>query len=108
MKGSKIQFLGRDKDGNESGMSAEIAESRRPEFISIRHLGMVNNGVEDLSSDAVKAWSPSYENYTLEQTSDGTRFVVDMNVPAEHKGMFEKMWPDALKKLKELAEARTV
>ena len=105
-KGGKIHFLGLDKDGNEGGMSAEIAESRRPEFISIRHLGMVNNGVEDLTSDAVKGWAPSYENYTLEKTSGGTRFVLDMDVSAEHKEMFEKMWPNALKKLKELAEAR--
>lgn len=106
-KGSKIQFLARDKEGREGGMSSEIAESRRPEFISIRHLGMISNGVEDLSSDAVKAGTPSYENYTLEKTSGGTRFVLDMDVPAEHTEMFEKMWPDALKTLKDLAEART-
>jgi uncharacterized protein YndB with AHSA1/START domain len=105
-KGSKILFLGRDKDGNEGGMSSEIAESRRPEFISIRHLGMVNNGVEDLTSDAVKAWAPSYEDYTLEEIDGGTRFVVEMDINAEHKEMFEKMWPEALKSLKALAEAR--
>lgn len=105
-KGSKILFLGRDKDGNESGMSSEIAESRRPEFISIRHLGMVQNGVEDFTSDAVKAWAPSYENYTLEETAGGTRFVMAMDIAPEYKEMFEKMWPEALKKLKVLAEAR--
>ena len=106
-KGSKILFLGRDKDGNESGMSSEIVESRRPEFISIRHLGMVNKGVEDFTSDAVKAWAPSYENYTLEAIDGGTRFRVDMDIAAEHKDMFEKMWPEALKSLKALAEAQS-
>jgi uncharacterized protein YndB with AHSA1/START domain len=105
-KGSKILFLGRDKDGNESGMSSEIAESRRPEFISIRHLGMVQNGVEDFTSEAVKEWAPSYENYTLEEIDGGTRFSVDMDINAAHKAMFEKIWPDALKNLKALAEAR--
>jgi uncharacterized protein YndB with AHSA1/START domain len=106
-KGSKMLFLGRDKDGNESGMSSEIAESRRPEFISIRHLGMVNKGVEDFTSEAVKAWAPSYEDYTLEETDDGTRFVMEMDIAPEYKEMFERMWPEALKRLKALAEART-
>jgi uncharacterized protein YndB with AHSA1/START domain len=105
-KGSKILFLMRDKDGKESGMSSEIAESRRPEFLSIRHLGMVENGVEDLTSEAVKAWAPGYENYTLEETDGGTRFVVDIDVTHEHKEMFEKIWPEALRKLQALAEAR--
>jgi uncharacterized protein YndB with AHSA1/START domain len=95
--GSKIYFLMRTKEGKESGMSSEIAESRRPEFISIRHLGVV---------EAVKTWAPGYENYTLEESDGGTRFVVDIDVTAEHKAMFEKIWPDALKKLKALAEAR--
>ena len=104
--GSKIHFLMKTKDGKESGMSSEIAESRRPEFISIRHLGVVQNGVEDFTSEAVKTWAPGYENYALEESDGGTRFVVDIDVTAEHKAMFEKIWPDALKKLKALAEAR--
>lgn len=55
-EGSRIRFLSPSGDG----VVAEIAESRPNEFISIRHLGFVVNGVEDLDSDAVKAWAPAY------------------------------------------------
>ncbi len=50
-QGSKIQFLSPSGDG----MVAEIAENRENEFISIRHLGFIANGVEDTTSEAVKA-----------------------------------------------------
>jgi uncharacterized protein YndB with AHSA1/START domain len=59
--GAKIRFLG----GEGGGMLSEIAEHRPAEFLSIRHLGMIVNGVEDLTSDAVKSWAPSYENYAF-------------------------------------------
>jgi hypothetical protein len=37
-------------------MVAEIAENRRNEFISIRHLGFIANGIVDTTSEVVKAW----------------------------------------------------
>src|SRR5690606_28533661 len=40
-KGSKIRFVGEDENGLENGMISEIAESRWPEFISIKHVGLV-------------------------------------------------------------------
>ena len=46
-QGSKVLFLGA---GNE-GMVATIAENQPNEFMSIRHLGMVKNGVDELDSD---------------------------------------------------------
>lgn len=46
-------------------MTSEIAESRKPEFISIKHLGVVLAGKEDTTSEEAKKWAPAYENYTL-------------------------------------------
>ncbi len=60
-KGDRIFFLAPSGDG----MISEIAEARPGEFISIKHLGMINNGVEDFDSDLVKQWAPSFENYTF-------------------------------------------
>ena len=87
-------------------MISEIAESIYPEFISIRHLGYIIMGVEDTTSDAVKKWAPSYENYTLSKIGDDlTEFKLSMDVVDEWYDMFLEMWPKAMAKLKEVAES---
>lgn len=101
-EGSKMSFLGDDENGEElSGMMAEIAENRLHEFVSIRHIGMIENGVE-------KSWADEgqvYENYTFKDVADGTEVLVDLTgIPDEYAGMFEDMWPKALETLKEIAE----
>src|SRR5688572_26021299 len=65
-EGSKILFLGPNPDGSgEGGMVSRIKENRPHEFISIEHLGIVQNGVEDTESEEAKKWAPAYENYTF-------------------------------------------
>lgn len=104
-KGDSIHFLAVNEAGGLEGMVSEIAESIYPEYISIHHLGMISNGVIDLTSDTVKAWSPSYENYTLEKHGDHqTRFVLDMDTNEEYYDKFMNMWSKALKLLKEVSE----
>jgi hypothetical protein len=100
-QGSKIQFLSPSGDG----MVAEIAENRENEFISIRHLGFIANGVEDTTSDAVKAWAPAYENYTFLTVPEGTKMVVDQDVSAEWEEYMSQAWPKALVLLKELSQS---
>ena len=56
--GQRIRFL--TLSGH--GLISEVAENRQNEFISIRHLGYIVNGVEDTSSEAIRAWAPAYEN----------------------------------------------
>jgi len=99
--GSKIHFL----DGSGSGMYSEIAENRLHEFVSIRHLGMIADGTIDTESEEVKKWASAYENYTLVPDNDGTKVIVDIDITPEYEDMFKDMWPKALEKLKELAEA---
>jgi uncharacterized protein YndB with AHSA1/START domain len=100
-QGSKIRFLAPSGDG----MVAEIAESRENEYISIRHLGFIANGVEDTTSEAVTAWAPAYENYTFLAMPEGTKVVVDQDVAAEWEEHMNEAWPKALLLLKELSEA---
>lgn len=54
-KGDKIRFIGEGENGEKGGMISEIAESRIHSFISIRHLGYFKNGVEDTTSEEVRA-----------------------------------------------------
>lgn len=100
-QGSKIQFL----TPNGDGMVAEIAESRRHEFISIRHLGFIANGIEDTTSESVKAWAPAHENYTFIAVPAGTKMVVAQDVSADWETYICEAWPKALVLLKKLSEA---
>jgi hypothetical protein len=99
--GSKILFL----SPSGGGMVAEIAESRRNAFISIRHFGFISNGTEDTTSDAIRSWAPAFENYTLQPAPSGTKMVVDMDVAADWEASMTQSWPKALSLLKELCES---
>jgi hypothetical protein len=85
-------------------MVSRIKENRRHEFISIEHLGIVQDGKEDTASEAVKGWAGALENYTFKGKGGATEVLVDMDINEEYKEMFENMWPMALQKLKELSE----
>lgn len=102
--GAKIRFLAPSGDG----MVSEIAESRTHEFLSIRHLGLIANGVEDTTSEAVRAWAPACENYTFLPTAEGTTMVVDQDVSAEWEDYITEAWPKALGILKALSESSAV
>ena len=103
-QGQRIRFL--IPPGQ--GMLSEIAESRPHEFISIRHIGMIENGVEDTESDAVRSWAPAYENYTFVPAGEGiTEIRVDMDVDPAWEQYMQDTWPKALEKLKSLCELAT-
>lgn len=102
-QGSKVLFLDQKNDG----MVSTIAESKPAEYMSIKHLGSVKNGVEDLDSEEAKQWNGSYENYNLEDKNGGTLLKVTMGgveIPAEFEDYFKDAWPKALDKVKELSE----
>lgn len=105
-KGSKIKFVGADpKTGLLGGMTSEIAENRPHEFLSIKHLGLITDGVEIFSGPSVDQWVPSYENYTFIKIDDNTtRLEVEVDTNEEFADMFSAMWPKALDKLKSMCE----
>ncbi len=103
-KGSKIRFLAPDEHGKMQGMLSRIKENRQYEFVSIEHLGLIQDGKEDTSSDEVKKWAGALENYTFKKRNGSTEVVVDVDTDEKYAEMFEGMWPKALQKLKKLAE----
>ena len=100
-QGTEVKFLGPSGEG----MISRVAENRPNEFMSFEHLGMIMGGVEDRSSDKVKAWAGARENYTLKENDGATDLEIDMDISAEYKDMFMKMWPPALEKVKTLSES---
>lgn len=104
-KGSKILFVGIDKNNQEEGMVSRIKEHLPNKFISIEHLGMLHKGEEITSGPAVEPWKGSLENYSFAETKTGTKISVTLDTNEEYKDYFAEAWPRALKKLKQICEA---
>ena len=100
-EGSKVLFLATDG----KGIVSKVDAKRPNEFMSFEHQGIVKDGVEDTTSDAVKEWKGAKENYTLKEAGNGTKLIIDMDISEEEKEYFEKVWPKALERVKDLAES---
>lgn len=99
-EGAKIRFMSPGGDG----MTAEIAQNRPFEFVSIRHLGEVRNGVEDTTSEAVKAWAPAYENFSFADSGSGCTVTVSVDTVAAYEAYMLETYPKALALLNALCE----
>jgi uncharacterized protein YndB with AHSA1/START domain len=104
-KGSKILFIGIDKNDQEEGMVSRIKEHLPNKFVSIEHLGMLHKGEEITSGPMVEPWRGALENYWFAETKTGTKVSVTTDTNKEYKDYFAEAWPRALKKLKQLCEA---
>ena len=104
-KGSKILFIGSDESGKEGGMVARIKENIPNQFVSIEHIGLVQNGEEITSGKEVEGWAGALENYTFNEKNGKTVVSVDVDSSQEFKDFFSETWPKALQKLKEICEA---
>jgi uncharacterized protein YndB with AHSA1/START domain len=94
-EGSKVRFLGPDG----SGMLAVIEKKVPNERMTFRHLAEIKDGKEQPEP----SWSGSLEDYTLKDNGKGTTLVVDLDTADEWKEMFDKAFPKALQRVKELA-----
>lgn len=99
-EGARIQFRSPGGDG----MSSVIAENRLHEFISIRHLGMIEKGVEDTTSEKVRAWAPAHENYRLADAPGGCRLTVTLDTAPDWEQYMQDAFPKALGSLKAMCE----
>lgn len=105
-KGSKILFVGLDKDGKRGGMVSRIKENIPNEFLSIEHLGVLDGENEITSGPAVESWAGALENYTFTENEGTTLVAVDLDSNEEFEAFFSETWPKALARLKELCEER--
>jgi hypothetical protein len=96
--GAEIRFLA----PGGSGMVSRVAEWRPGELLVLEHFGVIENGVVDTTSEAVKAWAPAHETYRLASVGAGCELTVTMEVSAEHEAYFQEVWPRALARLASL------
>ncbi len=106
-KGSKIIFLGTDKDGNKGGMVGRIRENIPGKFVSIEYTGIITNGEEKYTGSEVDQWAGGLENYSFSRNEGKTLVRVDVDVNPEFVQYFEETWPGALDRLKEICERTT-
>ena len=104
-KGTKILFLGTDKDGNQGGMVSRIAENVPNTFVSIEHYGVLKGNEEVTSGPEVDSWAGAHENYSFKDVGGKTELLVEMDSAEEWKSYFEEIWPKALEKLKAMCES---
>lgn len=103
-KGSKILFIGADKDGNKGGMVSRIKENIPNKFVSIEHLGILQGDKEITTGTDVEGWAGALENYAFKGENSKTHLLIDMDSNQEFKSYFQETWPKALKKLKAICE----
>ena len=97
-KGSKVLF----GDGSGSGMVSTIHDKRDNEFMSFKHLGELQDGVEKIDENA--GWYGAMENYTLKEVDGKTELTIDIDLTEDFQDFFDEAWPKALDKVKELSE----
>ena len=99
-KGSRVQFLTEEKDG----MYSVIHDLVPNELMVFKHLGMIEKGVEQPSSEQTKAWEGSLESYRLEAEGGATRLTVEVDTVESFITFMNEAFPKALEAVKQLAE----
>ncbi|MEX0360080.1 MAG: SRPBCC domain-containing protein, partial [Allomuricauda sp.] len=79
-EGSKILFLAEEENGNTMGMLSRIKENRPHAFVSIEHLGIVENGKEITDGDKVEVFAGALEEYTFVPRNGSTMIQARMDM----------------------------
>jgi uncharacterized protein YndB with AHSA1/START domain len=102
--GSEIRFLGPEEDGSLSGMIGTVIENRPGELVTVEYFGDIMKGVERTGDEAL--FHGAQECYTFGESGGVTTVEVAIDTEEEYASMFDELWPAALARLKQLAEAR--
>lgn len=103
-KGNKILFVGVDEKGEKGGMVSLIVENIPYKFVSIRHYGLLQAGVEITEGAEVEKWANGVENYTFEEKSGIVLVTVNLDTTEDFVDYMNQSYPKALAKLKEICE----
>lgn len=103
-KGSKIYFVGTDDKGKKGGMVSKIEDNQIAKFVSILHYGFLDGETEVTTGEQVEKWAGGHENYSFQEINGTTTLTVDIDVVEDYLDFFNKTYPIALDKLKEICE----
>ncbi|MBZ4190402.1 SRPBCC family protein [Niabella beijingensis] len=100
----KVQGRTRFLDGKGNGMVSTIHSMNEPSELIFEHLGSIQNGVEDTTSDAVKQWAGSLERYYLREEGGVTTLEARVDTDPQFKEMMDNGFTRGFEIVKELAE----
>jgi uncharacterized protein YndB with AHSA1/START domain len=103
-EGNLIRFVAPGPGGKDSGVICRVTELRPYERVTMTTAGLIENGVEDTGSEALRAWDGAIEQYTFRDAGQGTDLHVTVDTIDAWFGMMERVWNGALPRLKTLAE----
>lgn len=98
--GGKTLFV--DTKGN--GMVSTLKTKNEPYEIVFEHLGEVIDGKEDTSSERVKSWAGSLEEYHLSENNGITTLKASVQAAEEWEEMMNNGFTKGLQIVKELSE----
>lgn len=103
-EGENIRFLSGE---GQDGTLMNLVEYRPYSHSFGRHIAVINaDGTEDRTSEMAKLWIGSTEDTILTEKNGITTVTIEMQTPPEWESMFNDGWPNALEKLKEVAEQK--
>lgn len=100
-QGENIYFAGEDG----SGTLATVTIFEPYNKIALTHVALLQPGsIEDTKSEWAKKWTGTIEQYNFSEKDGMTVLTVIMKIYDEWEAMFNKDWPIALARLKEICE----
>lgn len=99
-EGSKMLF----KSPLGDGMISKIKLHKPNEIITIDHIGISKDNIEDFESDEAKKWAGSHETYRLEPGASGNKLIIEQDMTEDYLEWFKTTWQKALENVKELSE----
>jgi hypothetical protein len=100
--GGKTLFL----DSKGSGMVSTIKSKNEPYDVVFEHLGEVNDGKEDTTSEKVKAWAGWLEEYHLSENNGITTLKISVQTAAEWEEHMNSAFAKGLEEVKTLSERK--
>lgn len=101
-EGSEIRFLGKDQDGKVGGIISTVVKNTPGRYIELRHQGYIEKGVEH--TDESNPWYGAQEIYTLSEKNGITCLSIELDTDTSHEEYFLEKYPEALQRIKYLAE----
>jgi hypothetical protein len=98
-EGSTVEFL----TPSQEGMFSKIDQKKPCQLMVFKHLGMIKDGKRVFDPDS-KKWENALESYELIEKDGKMELLVSMDTTDEYIEYFNKTFPKALAKIKELAE----
>ena len=91
-------------DASGAGMVSTISQLEKFKLVFFKHLGLIQEGVEDLDSDEVKKWKGALEKYFLDDLNGKTKLRVELETTKDYLEMMDTAFKKGFEQVKQLAE----